>query len=108
MGSGITADRSAQITGTGRITIGATQSWVVASGKRLTLAAPIDVTGQTINVSGAGDVWIMKDPYNGYIPPLSCIHGTGTIVKSGNGLLYFQALNEFTGDLQVLGGQVWV
>ena len=96
--SGITANNNASIVTSnsagGCITLGAAQSWTVASGKTLTVSAAVTNPNYGLIITGSGDTSI-----TGNIGA-----GSASLTKSGAGTLTLSGTNTFSGGVNLSAG----
>lgn len=81
---------------TGTLTLTGTSSIIADADTLKLMASPNSISGTNTNITlgGTGNI----------IVPNVIATGTGTLTKSGNGILYLNAANSYTGNTTISGG----
>lgn len=81
----------------GNVIIGAGGATInsATSGQTLTIGGSVNLGTSALTISGAGNASIA-----------GALWGNGSLVKSGNGILFLSGANTYTGDTTVTGGTV--
>ena len=89
------------------LTVGAPQTWTVASGKQLTISGSLNLNISPLTIVGGGNTLISGPIHDASTDPL--LGGTwtgpvGTLTMDGSGLLTLTGSNTYTGGTTVAAG----
>jgi autotransporter-associated beta strand protein len=104
-GSGISAAESVTINSA--LTVGAPQTWTVASGKQLTISGSLNLNISPLTIAGGGTTRISGPIHDASTDPLLGAGWTGpvgTLTMDGSGLLILSGNNTYSGGTNVESG----
>ena len=104
-GGGISAGESATINSA--LTVGAPQTWTVASGKELTISGSLNLNISPLTIAGGGNTLISGPIHDASTDPLlggAWTGPVGTLTMDGSGLLILSGDNTYTGGTNVESG----
>jgi fibronectin-binding autotransporter adhesin len=88
------------------VTVGAPQSWTVASGKTLTVNNAVHTVISNLTINGSGNTTIAGPIDGGGVINLYGGAAPGNITKSGTGALTLSGASNYTGNIAVSAGTI--
>ena len=104
-GSGIVADESATIDSA--LTVGAPQTWTIASGTQLTISGSLNLNINSLTIAGGGNMLISGPIHDAYTDPLLggiWTGAVGSLKMAGSGLLTLAGANNYSGNTILSNG----